>query len=74
MSNQSCFSLSWMIREEDDNRLLREFLKQKNISKSALTDIKFKGGKITVNQVEVTVRERLKSRRSSYCYFSARGT
>ena len=49
MSNQSCFSLSWMVREEDDNRLLREFLKQKDISKAALTDIKFKGGKITVN-------------------------
>ena len=29
------------------SRLLREFLKQKAISKAALTDIKFKGGKIT---------------------------
>ncbi len=61
MSNQSCFSLSWMVREEDDNRLLREFLKKKNISKAALTDIKFKGGKITLNQIDVTVRERVKS-------------
>lgn len=60
MSNQACFFLSWMIREEDNNRLLREFLKQQDISKAALTDIKFKGGKITVNDLEVTVRERLK--------------
>lgn len=60
MSNQACFSLSWVICEQDDNRLLREFLKQKDISKAALTDIKFKGGKITVNDREVTVRERLK--------------
>lgn len=57
MSN---FSLSWLVGEEDDNRVLREFLKLKNLSKSALTDIKFKGGKITVNDEEVTVRERLK--------------
>ncbi len=61
MSNQSCFSLSWMVHEEDDNSLLREFLKKKNISKAALTDIKFKGGKITLNQIDVTVRERVKS-------------
>ncbi len=60
MSNQSCFSLNWIVHEEADQLLLREFLRQKAISKAALTDIKFKGGKITVNGVEVTVRERIK--------------
>jgi 23S rRNA pseudouridine1911/1915/1917 synthase len=59
MSNQQCFSLSWTVHEEDADRLLREFLIQQAISKAALTDIKFRGGQITVNGVEVTVRERL---------------
>ena len=60
MSNQSYFSLDWVVPEEAEHQLLREFLIQKSISKAALTDIKFNGGKITVNGVEVTVRERLK--------------
>jgi 23S rRNA pseudouridine1911/1915/1917 synthase len=60
MSNQSCFSLNWIVPEEDNQLLLREFLMQKAISKASLTDIKFKGGKIMVNGVEVTVRTRLK--------------
>lgn len=59
-SDQECFSLSWKISEEEDNEALREFLIQKSISKAALTDIKFKGGRITVNGVEVTVRKVLK--------------
>jgi len=40
--------------------LLRDFLKEKNISKAALTDIKFKGGKILVNSREQNVRYLLK--------------
>lgn len=60
MLNPQCFSLNWAVTEEEDNCLLREFLKNKDISKSALTDIKFKGGKIAVNHQEVTVRHRLK--------------
>ncbi|UOY94590.1 RluA family pseudouridine synthase [Ectobacillus sp. JY-23] len=39
--------------------LVREFLRQKGISKAALTDIKFRGGAITVNGEHVTVRHKL---------------
>jgi 23S rRNA pseudouridine1911/1915/1917 synthase len=59
MSDQQCFSLSWTVHEEDADPLLREFLMQQAISKAALADIKYRGGQITVNGVEVTVRERL---------------
>lgn len=51
------FRLNWLIEREV---LLRDFLKENQISKAALTDIKFKGGKILVNQSEVTVRYILK--------------
>src|SRR4051794_38018270 len=60
MSNQN-FSLTWSVSEEDSDSLLREFLSKHDISKRALTDIKFKGGFIKVNGQEVTVRERLKT-------------
>jgi len=53
------FKLDW-IMEEDREVLLKEFLKEKSISKSALTDIKFKGGKITVNELEQNVRYKVK--------------
>lgn len=59
MSNQK-FSLTWSVSEEDSGSLLREFLSKYDISKRALTDIKFKGGYILVNGLEVTVRERIK--------------
>lgn len=39
--------------------LIREFLRTKGISKAALTDIKFKGGSITVDENTVNVRHRL---------------
>ncbi|WP_051317260.1 RluA family pseudouridine synthase [Ectobacillus panaciterrae] len=39
--------------------LIREFLRTKGISKAALTDIKFKGGSITVDESTVNVRHRL---------------
>ncbi|MFJ7677364.1 RluA family pseudouridine synthase [Peribacillus sp. NPDC097198] len=60
MSNQK-FSLSWAVSEEDSGSLLRDFLGKCDISKRALTDIKFKGGSIMVNGLEVTVRERIKT-------------
>ncbi|AXN40211.1 MULTISPECIES: RluA family pseudouridine synthase [Peribacillus] len=60
MSNQN-FSLTWSVSEEDSGSLLREFLSKYDISKRALTDIKFKGGLIKVNGLEVTVRERIKT-------------
>ncbi|USK60827.1 RluA family pseudouridine synthase [Peribacillus asahii] len=61
MSSQPCFSLSWTVAEEEAASLLREFLMKQEISKAALTDIKFKGGRIEVNGIEVTVREKLKA-------------
>ncbi|WP_338472184.1 RluA family pseudouridine synthase [Niallia sp. XMNu-256] len=50
------FTLQWTVCSEDAGRDVKTFLKEQNVSKTALTDIKFKGGKISVNQQEVTVR------------------
>lgn len=55
----SVFELNWVVEKEDDGKILREFLKEKRISKSSLADIKFQGGKILVNKQEVTVRYEL---------------
>ena len=55
------FSMEWTIEEQDSNKILREFLADQKISKSALTDIKFKGGYLYVNETEVTVRYILKT-------------
>lgn len=57
----TAFTLTWEISRQDEGLLVRDFLKQQEISKAALTDIKFKGGKISVNGGEVTVRYQLKS-------------
>ncbi|KQL36230.1 pseudouridine synthase [Bacillus sp. FJAT-25509] len=54
------FNLSWEVKKEHNGILLREFLKLKELSKRALTDIKFQGGEITVNGEEKTVRTILK--------------
>ncbi|UNL85675.1 RluA family pseudouridine synthase [Priestia koreensis] len=53
------FTLEWRIPKEAEGQLLREFLKEHNISKTALTDIKFNGGSIKVNNQEMNVRYRL---------------
>ncbi|MBY6036308.1 RluA family pseudouridine synthase [Fictibacillus nanhaiensis] len=53
------FSISWSVTERDVPIFLREFLKNKQISKAALTDIKFHGGALFVNDEEVTVRRML---------------
>jgi 23S rRNA pseudouridine1911/1915/1917 synthase len=50
------FSLEWTAEAADKGKLLRDFLKEKELSKSALTDIKFKGGFISVNEQEMNVR------------------
>jgi 23S rRNA pseudouridine1911/1915/1917 synthase len=50
------FALTWKINSKDEGILVREFLKEHDISKTALTDIKYHGGKILVNEKEVTVR------------------
>jgi 23S rRNA pseudouridine1911/1915/1917 synthase len=55
------FVLSWSITEKDEGKLVREFLKEQNISKTALTDIKFHGGGIYVNGEFVTVRHMLRA-------------
>ncbi|MES9681409.1 RNA pseudouridine synthase [Bacillus sp. AFS001701] len=63
------FSLSWEVKKEHNEILLREFLKLKELSKRALTDIKFQGGKITVNGEEKTVRTMLKELDLVQIYF-----
>lgn len=51
------FTLTWDIGVADENKLLKEFLKEQNISKTALVDIKFRGGAIYLNRLPVTVRK-----------------
>jgi 23S rRNA pseudouridine1911/1915/1917 synthase len=59
MSSQ--FELKWVIEKMDTDRQIKDFLKDEEISRTALTDIKFKGGKILVNHEEVNVRYKLKT-------------
>lgn len=54
------FKLTWTAAVADEGKLLREFLQERQISKSALTDIKFKGGALIVNGENVTVRYALR--------------
>ncbi len=54
------FHLQWTIRKEEDEMLVFDYVKEKKISKRALTDIKFNGGDILVNSEHVTVRHKLK--------------
>lgn len=53
------FFITWKINDSTSGSLIRDFLKEQGISKTALTDIKFKGGEIMVNNQEVNVRYRL---------------
>jgi 23S rRNA pseudouridine1911/1915/1917 synthase len=55
----SCFQFHWRIDNNNAGKLIKEFLKEKDISKAALTDIKFQGGWILVNNEEVNVRYKL---------------
>lgn len=55
------FELRWQIAAENEGKMIREFLREKEVSKSALTDIKFKNGFIRVNGKEETVRYFLKN-------------
>ncbi|MGJ7919603.1 RluA family pseudouridine synthase [Neobacillus sp. LXY-4] len=55
------FSISWEITAEQAGMLIKDFLKEHEISKTALTDIKFKGGNILINGEKVNVRYRLDS-------------
>jgi len=56
MNNLAPYHISWTVEEKDEGGLLREFLKSRCISKRALTDIKFGGGTILVNDLERNVR------------------
>jgi len=53
---QNPFTLQFFVSPSEQDMLLRDFLIQNHISKTALTDIKYHGGKITVNGKEETVR------------------
>jgi len=53
------FKLNWIIDESSAGLPIKEFLKQEEISRIALTDIKFRGGLILVNNEEVNVRYKL---------------
>lgn len=55
----SQFQLKWVIEENGAGLLIKEFLKNEEISRTALTDIKFKGGSILVNGETVNVRYKL---------------
>ncbi|UAL53339.1 RluA family pseudouridine synthase [Metabacillus dongyingensis] len=57
----NAFQLTWTIPAAEEGMLIRDYLKEKNISKRALTDIKFGGGCILVNGEHATVRFELKS-------------
>ncbi|WP_273122610.1 RluA family pseudouridine synthase [Bacillus weihaiensis] len=54
------FQLNWVIDAYDSGKLVVNFLKEKQLSKRALTDIKFHGGDIRINDEHVTVRYKLK--------------
>ncbi|WP_423801512.1 RluA family pseudouridine synthase [Neobacillus sp. SAB-20_R2A] len=53
------FQLQWSIHDNSAGLLIKEFLKREEISRTALTDIKFKGGRILVNSEDVNVRYKL---------------
>ncbi len=57
----SHFQLCWVIDHYHTGLLIKEFLKKEEISHTALTDIKFKGGSILVNGEEVNVRYKLRA-------------
>ncbi len=63
------FKLGWTVGQQDDGKLLREYLAERDISRSGLADIKFKGGALVVNGDHVTVRRQLKAGDSVEVFF-----
>jgi 23S rRNA pseudouridine1911/1915/1917 synthase len=51
--------MEWNIDQHHAGKLIKEFLKEQEISRTALTDIKFNGGAILVNDREENVRFKL---------------
>ncbi|QQZ08203.1 RluA family pseudouridine synthase [Heyndrickxia vini] len=54
------YSLQWKITQKDEDKIIKQFLSEKEISRRALTDIKFAGGQIMVNEREENVLYQLK--------------
>lgn len=63
------FCLRWVINGMNEGKLIRDFLKEQAISRTALTDIKFKGGSILVNDRKENVRYMLKQGDHLVLYF-----
>ncbi|RFU64112.1 RluA family pseudouridine synthase [Peribacillus glennii] len=57
---KQAFKLHWVASERESGMILREFIRQRQISRRALAAIKFGGGLILVNEKEATVRYVLK--------------
>ncbi len=53
------FKLQWVVKQEQAGRTVREFLQEKKVSRTSLVAIKHGGGEIRLNDVPVTVRERV---------------
>lgn len=49
------FQIQWLIKEQDHGKSVKQFLKENQISKRALTDIKFSGGDLLINGQHVNV-------------------
>ncbi|NWN96445.1 MAG: RluA family pseudouridine synthase [Bacillus sp. (in: Bacteria)] len=54
------FILEWVITENDHGKTTRQYLQERGISKTSLTDIKLHGGNILIDGIHVTVRHVLK--------------
>lgn len=63
------YQLEWDITKADAGKDVKSFLNEKNISKRMLTDIKFSGGTISVNNREVTVRYSLQEGETLSIFF-----
>ncbi|MFK9095309.1 RluA family pseudouridine synthase [Bacillus salipaludis] len=57
----SRFQMNWVIDDSNAGKLIKDFLKNEEVSRTALTDIKFKGGSIQVNKEDVNVRYKLRA-------------
>ncbi len=55
------YRLHWKINERDANKTIKQFLQEQEISRRALTKIKYSGGEINVNGKGVTVRYQLQT-------------
>ncbi len=55
-------SFTWLVKKENDGLILRDYLSEKKrVSRRLLTDLKFHGGQLLVNEEPVTVRATLQT-------------